>query len=599
MSIFFALLCCVLLGMWMGATTYFGVPVFAGILPLAPALLLMTRLRTRGWLIGDDRFKRWLLPGTVGVLGIAACWLTTATWRIYEIQTAQPIVATKTLDDGSTAETINGLTDAERTAILAPVSDEEAKAAALLDGPGGAEELREVVALNACAFESPASDTLVKRSAMRSQADAWGRYPLKLAKQETEAGNTAEALSLIGDAFKVARLTAGRGANRDFDHWRTITLDAMQAVAEWSTSEGVTDELVAEATELLTDHMERSPDPFAVSFAHHQIVRNTLDLAYDDMAKMRGQGFKTGTDLFEQYMMLKFPGTRWRIDRLVDWYEVRSAQLIAEADRISSTETSAGMSLGSWYREQVAIARSSDQVPNLPDHQRWLQSTPIPGALIGDIGLSLVYVNADAETKSRGTQIAMLLHHARRESGELPKSLDDLEVADDVLIDPWSGRQFVWYPEGISNEINTTDPPIPANTPFLFSGGPSGGQLGMVPERIRVEGPFDPPATVIPVDGEEGGAQAAGGGQDGDVSGALSLAGNAPADQEPVGLGFGPGEEDALGAFSSGGMGATEPDVRWETISKWAVVGQSGDTNTIAIKPVVWLFPQVETTPAE
>ena len=615
LSIFFALLCCVLLGMWLGATTHFDVPVFAGILPLAPAMLLMTRLRTRGWLIGDDRFKRWLLPGTVGVLGIAACWLTTAAWRVFEIPTAQPIVATKTLDDGSTAETINGLTDAERAAILAPVSDSEKEAAGLyekaaISGPQLVEVCLQTADLDSCAFESPGSDTLIKCSVTRLQMYALADNVLARAKREVEFGNTEEALSLIGSTLRIARHAAGRGANRDFDQWRTITLGAMQALVEWSASEGVTAELVTEANELVREHMERSPDLFAVSFAHHRIVRNTLDLAFEEMRALRhgGDSFDT-KDYFEKYMMLKFPGTRWRIDRLVDWYEVRSAELIAEADRVGDQETSTGKSLGGWYREKREASLVFSHTPtrseynrrlqSLPEHKHWLRTTPIPGGILDDIGLSLVFVRTDAETKSRGTQIAMQLHQTRRESGELPKSLDDLKVAGDVLIDPWSGRQFVWYPEGISNEINTTDPPIPANTPFLFSGGPAGGHLEMLPEISRIEGSFDPTATVIPLDGKEDGAQAAGGGQEGDVSGAQSLTGNPPADQESVGPGFGPGEEDLVGAFSSGGMGASEPAVRWETISKWAVVGQSGDTNTIAIKPVVWLFPEVDTTSAE
>ena len=107
------------------------------------------------------------------------------------------------------------------------------------------------------------------------------------------------------------------------------------------------------------------------------------------------------------------------------------------------------------------------------------------------------------------------------------------------------------------------------------------------------------PATVIPVEGEESGAQAAADSQEDESEEGQSVTGNSTAIQESVGLGFGPGDEDAPGAFSSGGMAATEPDVRWETISKWTVVGQSGDMNTVLIKPVVWLFPEVDTTPAE
>ena len=600
LSIFFALLCCILLGMWLGATVSFDVPVFAGILPLAPAMLLMTRLRTRGWLIGDDRFKRWLLPGTVGFLGIAACWFTTAAWRIFEIPTAQPIVATKTLDDGSTVATINGLTDAERQAILAPVSEEENAAALLYDrfgGPRGGESLREAVTLDACAFESPSSDTLLKRNVTRLQMYVRGDYFLRKAKSEAEAGNMADALPLIGDALKIARHAAGRGANRDFDQWRRITDNAMQALVEWSAFEGVTAELVAEATELVRTHIERSPDRFAVSFAHHRIVRNTLDLAYDEMATLRprGESFDSGK-YFEQYMVLKFPGTLRRIDRLIDWYETRSAKLIAEAKQFEVQGIRGGQNLGSWYHSQLSESTAHFHGRYDADHRQWLRTTPIPGGILDDVGLSIVFVDTNVKTHARGTQIAMNLHQARRESGELPATLEELALPPDVITDPWSGRPMQWFPEGLPNAIQTagnTDPEagntIPAHTPLLFCGAASGAWLEETEVMVAVEEPFDPPAQIIPLQ-QDGQAEA---GADSDATGLDGGLGqdNATAPQGQAGGASQAGAGQLGFGFDEGGMGSgmAPSNVRWEAQRQF-VLRRPDSSQDLRLTPIFWLI---------
>ena len=601
LSIFFSLLCCILIGMWVGVAINFDVPVVVAAFPMAIALLLLTRLRTRGWIIGDDRFKRWLVPGAVGFLGIAACWLTTAAYRVFEIPSARPIVATKTLADGSTAETINGLTESERAAILAPVSEEE-KAAVALYGkygtPSGPEALREAISLGASAFESPGSDTLLKTNITRMQMYVLGNHFLDAAKREVESGNAAGALSLIGDAFKVARHAAGRGADFDFNQWRIMTASAMQTLVAWSYADGVTAELVDEATELVREHVELAPNLFAVSFAHHQIVRNTLALAYDELAtlRQRGESFDS-SKYFEQHMSLKYPGTLWRIDRLVDWYEVRTAKLIAEADLISDRGPSAGQSLGTWYRTQLALANGSMRILNSPNHRQWLDSTPIPGHILDDIGVSLVFVRVTTEALARGAQVAMRLNLVRREGGELPESLDALSLPADVLIEPWSVQQFAWYPKGIPNEIESGTMVIPANTPFLFAGGPQGGYLEEIEEMIRVEGPFDPPARVIPLN-DEGGVSAANPQADaGDaaaqdpVAKLSEPAAVLPEAAAPFGLGDLPGVAGGMGA-------ASEPNVRWETRRRFVLKVAEPQTGPADVSPTVWLFPPDAAAPA-
>lgn len=642
LSIFFALLCCILMGMWHGAAANFDVPVVVAALPMVPALLLMTRLRTRSWLIGDDRLKCWLLPGAAGVLGIAACWLTTATWRIYEIPSAEPLVATKTLDDGSTVETINGLTDAEREAILAPVSDEEATTADLYRRAaetfslGGSSQVsqhtrelifgipqpdppppvrddpemmkiitegnrltlehsteafelcRQAAVREVCASESPVTGIAGEnapfyKNVYVNRMPGLANLMLVYAERELRAGNPSEALAIHHDAFAMARHAAGRGVDREFNQWRVITLAALNSLADWSKSADVTSELVSEAAEIVNDHLAKSPDPYAVSFARHQVLRNTLQLPVEQLLAMQRGRSHSNDEFFFAFMSVKFPGTRERAGRLVDWYEARSARLIAEAQKRETQGGSGGSTLGNWYRQEVG--KSSADLGGLPvaDFRRWVQTTPLARGLIDDIGLSLVYSETDLKTQARGTQIVMQLWLALRENGEFPQTLEELNLPARVVIEPWSGRPFAWYPNGIPNEIKTTDPPIPAHTPFLFSGGPWGAYLQEQEVMVRVEGPFDPPPQVIPLD--RGAVQ---GETRSDKESRTPPPGKVQAFPPAAGVieFFGPG-----GGMGASGAAATDSNVRWEARREFVIHEAESNAGPLKSRPTVWLFP--------
>jgi|GEM_PF-1861954 len=602
LSIFFALLCSILLGMWVGAAVNFDVPVPIAALPVAPALFVVTRLRTQGWLIGDDRFKRWLLPVASGVLGIAACWLTTAAWRIFEIPSAEPLVTTKTLDDGSTVEVVNGLTDAERAAILAPVSDDEAETAEIYRNYGAIgtdtlETCREAAARPDCAFGSPASEILSFGSFTRNHMKDFAERPLKQAKLEAANGNVAEALELHRQAFAIARHAAGRGANGDYGRWNTVTHSILKSLVDWSRTAGVTSEQVDQATSIVDEHFAKSLDPFAVSFAEHTVIRNTLLRPVDEQLSMRSEKYYANDEFFFDYMSVKFPGTRGRLDRLVDWYATRAARLIAEAQKIEARNGSGSLSLGTWYRQEAWKSRADLGGHAVADFRRWVQTTPLARGVIDDLGLSLVYSETDLKTQARGTQIVMRLWSAFHENEEFPQTLDELDLPTQVVIEPWSGRQFAWHPNGVPNEITTTSPRIPANTPFLFSGGPAGCYLEEIEEMVRVEGPFDSPPEVIPLNGG-GGVEQSADGLANPAGAALQNPGAAAEPPLPEAANQAEQKDSAIAEFPGfgemgGGMGATraaDASVRWEARRKFIVVEPSVNAAVIKTQPTVWLL---------
>lgn len=603
LSIFFALLCCILMGMWQGAASNFDVPFYVAALPMAPALLLMTRLRAKSWLTGDDRFKRWLLPGSMGVLGIAGCWLTTATWRIYEIPSPEPLRAAKRLKDGSAVEAINGLSDAEREAILAPISEEEAATVRIYEqygavGTDGVAICRKAAARSACAFASPASETQGFGSVTRNQMKVYAERLLKQATVEIENGDAAEALELHREAFAIARHAQGRGANGDYNRWNAITHSILDSLVDWSRSESVTPELVESAGEIVEEHFVQSLNPYAVSFAEHNVIRNTLRLPVEQLLAMqRGQSYPND-EFFFDYMSVKFPGTEARVERLVDWYEARAARLIAEAHMIEAREGTGGSTLGNWYRHEVWESRADYGGRAVADFRRWVQTTPIARYLIDDIGLSIVYSETDLRTQARGALIAMQLNHARRDTGKLPASLDELGLPAVSLVEPWSGRQFAWYPEGIPEGSETVLAEIPPNTPFLFSGGPGEFRLEEIEEQVPVEEPFDPPAKIIPLQGGAGGAQSADG-EEIPVQKQLPNSNSLTAG----GAGIAAPLEDPFGfpgpAGMSEGMAAANSNIRWKTYKKFVLRPPDPNQLTFSVKPIVWLFPKPPTTPAE
>ncbi|MHC4874903.1 MAG: ABC transporter permease [Planctomycetota bacterium] len=649
LSIFFALLCSILMGLWMGTAAHFETPMLAAALPLAPALLLMTRLRTRGWLIGDDRFKRWLLPGAVGFLGIVTCWFSTAAWRVFEIPTAQPIVATKALDDGSTVETINGLTKSERAAVLAPVSDEEKATAALyeqsllpdrdrslaqilrrlheidekaISNPAvlqncppetraemerdlselfeAADRIRDAAASESWAASSPGAETLWELQESDRRNPTYQASILSLvAERHSRSGQPDKALELHRDILAIARHSAGRGSQLEYNQWRVTTDATLKWLIEWSESEDVTPELVDEAVNLINKHHAKSPNPFAVSLAHHQIIRNTLSVPFDELLTLLGRNSHhyNNDDFFWDYATLKFPGTAWRISRLIDWYETRSARLIAEAQQFDIQGIRGGQNLGNWYRSQLSESTAHYGGRDVADYKRWLQTTPIPGHILNDVGLSIVFVDANAKTNARGAQIAMRLHQARRESGKLPATLDELGLSVDVIADPWSGKPMQWFPEGLPNAIESTGRKIPAHTPLLFCGAASGAWLEEVEVMVQVDGPFDPPAQIIPLqqNGQAGADTDAAGindglGQDNATTPQGQTGGDPQAEAGQLGFGF---DEGAMGS------GMAPSNVRWEAQRQF-VLRRPDSSQSLQLTPIFWLIstetPEGETT---
>ena len=87
----------------------------------------------------------------------------------------------------------------------------------------------------------------------------------------------------------------------------------------------------------------------------------------------------------------------------------------------------------------------------------------------------LTRLDIQTRTKAAATIVMMHLLLAERRDGALPESLDGLP---EDLNDPWTGKPFAWYPEGLPEQLvapllNAIEP----HRPFLFSGGPGLGTI--------------------------------------------------------------------------------------------------------------------------
>ena len=132
---------------------------------------------------------------------------------------------------------------------------------------------------------------------------------------------------------------------------------------------------------------------------------------------------------------------------------------------------------------------------------QWFWTTSPDLTVLGDAGLGAAQMFVDFETAKRATMLTLALQAYRLEHGELPSSLSDLvpKYFDELPIDPYSHRDFVYFPSGIPepstdeergqfNYWSTPSSPTMPNVPCVWS---PGATLRTMVERQIIPGQFE------------------------------------------------------------------------------------------------------------
>jgi hypothetical protein len=120
-----------------------------------------------------------------------------------------------------------------------------------------------------------------------------------------------------------------------------------------------------------------------------------------------------------------------------------------------------------------------DDVPDRYRYWRWQDREPLQAAnAFADRAADARWELAFFEASRRGTMLVLALEAYRLEHGKLPESLDALvaEYFDKLPRDPYSGRDFVYFPQGFPRprtaleivDYDETRPPLRLEIPCVW-----------------------------------------------------------------------------------------------------------------------------------
>lgn len=570
LAAFATILGSLLMFLWLTFCSAGGIPVIVCLLPLLPALYLFTFLRASSWIIEREEKRVWLKPTLVLASGLAACFILTAVYRVAEI----PSVAVADIERKS-------MSDADIAAFTAPLTADEIETAGLYndalrripnksttwasvtpefgrwsdvgdetrkwvaDNQSALQMLRDVTSRRSCAFQVPGESRVqVVSEAERGTALAL----LKAAQVETQDGRIDEALDTFAQALAMYRHLAGRGGDpASRQKWQLHSYGILNALGWWATHPDVEESHVERATQIIRDHLRSLPGVTAIELARHEWLRNLVakgPAALIDYAmENRSYQFHPAHWLFE------LPSEQMRMEKIVNYSDATQAGMILDLSALDRGETIPDLGPSFIRLRQRELRLRADLV-------QWKRTTPtLPPTFASDI-TELTRREINLRAKASATIVMMHLLLAERRDGELPETLDGLP---DGLNDPWTGKPFAWYPDGITERV-TSPVRIEPNIPFLFSGGPGHARI----ERQEYE--------VF-----EGGAEA--GGMDMSMMGAGTVG---PAVPE----GFGQEAPPAAGGQDEGD--AAEPELK--TVVSYTVYYDSERAET----PIVFILPRPE-----
>jgi hypothetical protein len=472
---------------WAAVCYWFNVPFVISVMPLAIGCLLVTWFRTKSWMIDDNRGRAWLWPTASITAALALIYFGTGLFRVYEIPWSKPFFS-----DGSSAEFNDGLTAEQRAFVMAPVSEEERNTfqlyqrASELAGrrpiyvsgdnsipkplTGEKKEtveqavrlVLEAVSSPHCADFSPGT-TNIADVAMSTSGQSFEdclNLILGDAQREISQGNLAVALDRCRAAFAIARHVGGRGGQMNWWANHSFTKTTLQALQVWAENPDMDGKLIDEAIRIIDEHRKTMLPVEVANFSAAVMVRNTLSADAFTMAELAND-----SERLPILLASKFPGEQARSRRLLNTlesYDVQSMASYRSQQAISDNGSGSGMA--GWFLASSTVRSKSEDVLRYAT-----QTTPLFAMIAsGPARDQLCVQDIDTECRIRATKLVLQLLQKQRASGELPATLDEFDAS---LNDPWAGKQFVWYPEGLPADLKqrSSEVLVEANTPFLMT----------------------------------------------------------------------------------------------------------------------------------
>lgn len=473
---------------WAGVCFWFDVPFILSVLPLAIGCLLVTWCRTNSWMKDDNRLRTWTWPVVSLTVATSVVYFGTGLFRVYEIPWTEPFFGETAASAGN-----NGLTEEQQASVLDPVSKEARetfqlyqRAAELLgrrwletpplktdlqrfdllsnDDKRTAEQALlltlEATESKSCAEFSPGVTDIVASST--SRAETQFRYLSQLllidARRKLRDGSIGVALDRCRATFTLSRHNAGSGHEEGSWSSHAITRSTLAAIQEIGRHPEADEQTVEEASRIIDEHRKFMMPIEVTNYATAVMIRNTLQADAFALAEL-----VSDSDELAVLFAAKFPGELTRSLRVLNAMESLDVETMAAYRGLQAAfETGNSPGMANWYHSRHSVN------PELAAAIRSAaRPTPLLDLIMSSSAIQLCVQDTDTECRIRATKIMLRLFENLRKGEELPPTLAEFGPS---LNDPWSGKPFVWYPDGLPAGLKErNNVRVEANTPFLIS----------------------------------------------------------------------------------------------------------------------------------
>jgi hypothetical protein len=434
--------------------------------PIPLALLFATWLRAPDWILERNTWRGWLRVGAALALPLVALLTAVPLYRVYQIPDVSP--------GFSPDEYARSMTP---TAEETKTADMYLRAGDLLTWPKESHEIGsrppnawelEVLRMNS----EPLA--LALEASKRPECSLHGRYNLAAWMQGLItlleiSGRESESEGKLDDAWEryMAAVRIERCLQNSLWMYYGDSLRTYSQLTVWAAQPGQTRERIVAAIKQLDLFETTLSSPAEVLKDEYLSIGRLVTEGPDALA-----GHITRDDPSHLILWSMLPWERRRAVRLLN---VVTAEDLRELDYLVSgiTEGKPATRL-LWYIEPPAKSQYAE----------WLKTTPLLSKQYdqGRDGEQLGRRFASKTNVRRATHSVMAIeawkanHH-----GELPERLDQLvgPYLDKLPLDPYTSRDYVYEPHGISPSDNGFRPNRELAKPFLWSPG----------ENIRLSSP--------------------------------------------------------------------------------------------------------------
>ena len=446
-----------LLAGWCGLMWVWNVSWLWSVLPIPLVLLLVTRLRTRDWLLERNTLRAWLPPALVLIIPTAAILTAVPLYRVYSVPLIDPGFSLAEYDRPMTPEERATL-ELYQQASMRGTSPSHKD----FEPPTHAEEIdwinrsQKEIALALKVSERKYSPLVGERLRPYETVKLADLLIRSAAKIEEE-GKLDAAFQQYMAAIKISKqlrawYPIGQGWGfRELHSADRIEIAVYARLPAWAANAGQTPERILAAMRQLEQVTSDIPTSDGIKMAHCRLRRFLMgDLeAISDVSDLRYVPTET-------FLWLRLPWERARAVRVLD--AVTHSQL----NWLSITEQAARRGrafpqpppgprehTGPWFREMDFPYALQKQVYVPP------VCYPLPG-----MEAKMVRAYTAVETSRRTTRLVMALEAWKLEHGSLPKSLDQLvgPCLDRLPVDPYSGQPFHYFRDGLKMSFSWSQP---------------------------------------------------------------------------------------------------------------------------------------------